>query len=264
MWGPPDKASVALKLWIGRQHADQIQEPGPRSAVGRREQGIVMSVRVFVANDHEILRGALRAVINMQSDMEVVGEAATGRDAEIGIQKTEPDVVLMDISMPNGKGCDAIAAAKRLHFGARTVVLTFKEEVGYLRAARAVGYVAKSRSRSGAGLGGRCDRAGIRAAFDPVERQLGPSGRKTSLLRGDPLVFGLGDHFSGEIDPGVPSVKKLPANGRALGEPALDPDNSGDGEARMVKDVVCLPQPVLAENNGLAVTLSFHALAALD
>jgi len=103
-----------------------------------------MSVRVFVANDHEILRGALRAVINMQSDMEVVGEAATGRDAEIGIQKTEPDVVLMDISMPNGKGCDAIAAAKRLHFGARTVVLTFKEEVGYLRAARAVGYVAKT------------------------------------------------------------------------------------------------------------------------
>ena len=42
-------------------------------------------VRVFVANDHEILRGALRAVIDMQSDMDVVGEAATGQDAELGI-----------------------------------------------------------------------------------------------------------------------------------------------------------------------------------
>ena len=39
-----------------------------------------MSVRIFVANDHEILRGALRAVIDMQPDMEVVGEAGTGPD----------------------------------------------------------------------------------------------------------------------------------------------------------------------------------------
>jgi DNA-binding NarL/FixJ family response regulator len=103
----------------------------------------VMSVRVFVANDHGILRGALRAVINMQSDMEVVGEAATGPDAEIGINETEPDVVLMDISMPNGGGLDAIAAVKRLRSRTQTVVLTFQEELGYVRAAGAVGYVAK-------------------------------------------------------------------------------------------------------------------------
>jgi DNA-binding NarL/FixJ family response regulator len=108
-----------------------------------------MSVRVFVANDHEVLRGALRAVINMQSDMEVVGEAATGPEAEIGIKKAEPDVVLMDISMPNGGGPDAIAAGKRIHSRTRTVVLTFQEELGYIRAAgkaRAIRYVAQ-RSR---------------------------------------------------------------------------------------------------------------------
>jgi two-component system response regulator DesR len=102
-----------------------------------------MSVRVFVANDHGILRGALSAVINMQSDMEVVGEAATGLDAEIGIKETEPDVVLIDISIPNGGGLDAVAALKRLRSGTRTVVLTFQEELGYIRAAGTFGYVVK-------------------------------------------------------------------------------------------------------------------------
>ena len=102
-----------------------------------------MSVRVFVANDHGILRGALRAVIDMQSDMEVVGEAATGPDAEIGIKETEPDVVLMDISMSNGGGLDAIAALKHIGSRTRTVVLTFQEELGYIRATGAVRYVVK-------------------------------------------------------------------------------------------------------------------------
>jgi two-component system, NarL family, response regulator NreC len=102
-----------------------------------------MSVRVFVANDHGILRGALRAVINMQSDMEVVGEAATGLDAEIGIRKTEPDVVLMDMGMPNGGGPDALAATEPSRSKMGSVVLTFQEELGYIRTTGAVGYVLK-------------------------------------------------------------------------------------------------------------------------
>jgi DNA-binding NarL/FixJ family response regulator len=104
---------------------------------------VVMSVRVFIANDHAILRGALRAVINMQADMEVVGEAATEPDAETGIQKTEPDVVLIDLGMANGGGLDAIAAVKRIRSRTGTVVLTFQEELGYIRSAIAVGYVVK-------------------------------------------------------------------------------------------------------------------------
>jgi len=105
-----------------------------------------MSVRVFVANDHEILRGALRAVIDMQPDMEVVGEAGTGPDTELAIQRTEVDVVLMDLSVPNGGGLDAIAAVKRIRSKARVIVLTFQEELGYIRAGgrrRADGYVMK-------------------------------------------------------------------------------------------------------------------------
>jgi len=102
-----------------------------------------MSIRVFVANDHGILRGALRAVIDMQQDMEVVGEAVTGSDAEIGINDTQPDVVLMDISMANGGERDIVAAMKRIRSSTRIVVLTFQEKLGYIGVARSVEYVSK-------------------------------------------------------------------------------------------------------------------------
>jgi DNA-binding NarL/FixJ family response regulator len=106
-----------------------------------------MTVRVFVADDHGILRGGLRALINLQPDMEVVGEAANGPDAESGVKTTEPDVVLMDITMPNGGGLAAIAAVKQVRPKTRIVVLTVHDELGYVRAAGqagAVGYVVKS------------------------------------------------------------------------------------------------------------------------
>ena len=105
-----------------------------------------MSVRVFVVDNHGILRGGLRALINLQPDMEVVGEAANGPDAESGVRATEPDVVLMDISMPNGGGLAAMAAVKRIRPRTRIIALTVHDELGYLRAAGragADGYVVK-------------------------------------------------------------------------------------------------------------------------
>lgn len=105
-----------------------------------------MTVRVFVANDHEILRGALRAVIDLQPDMDVVGDAATGPEAELGIKETDPDVVLIDISVPNRGRLDATAAVKRIRSNTGIVVLSFQEELGYVRAAVRRGadrYVAK-------------------------------------------------------------------------------------------------------------------------
>jgi two-component system response regulator NreC len=105
-----------------------------------------MKVRVFVVDDHGILRGGLRALINLQPDMQVIGEAATGPDAQIGIKASAPDVVLMDISMPGGGGLEAIAAVRRSRPKTRIVVLTFHDELGYVRAAGkagAVGYVVK-------------------------------------------------------------------------------------------------------------------------
>ena len=106
-----------------------------------------MSIRVFIADDHGVLRGGLRVFIGAQPDMEIVGEAATGPDAVSGIQQTEPDVVLMDISMPGGGGLAAMAAVKRRRPKTRFLVLTGHDQSGYLRAAAeagAVGYVVKN------------------------------------------------------------------------------------------------------------------------
>jgi two-component system response regulator NreC len=106
-----------------------------------------VSIRVFVADDHGILRGGLRALINAQSDMEVVGEAASGPDAERGVKETEPEVLLMDISMPDGGGIASIAAIRSLRPKIRILVLTVHDELGYVRAAAdagAIGYVVKS------------------------------------------------------------------------------------------------------------------------
>ena len=106
-----------------------------------------MSIRVFIADVHGILRGGLRALISAQEDMEVVGEAGSGPEAESGVTATEPDVVLMDISMPRGGGLAAIAAIKRVRPKTRILVLTVHDELGYVRAAAdagAVGYVVKN------------------------------------------------------------------------------------------------------------------------
>jgi two-component system, NarL family, response regulator NreC len=106
-----------------------------------------MSVRVFIADDNGVLRGGLRALVNTQPDMEVVGEAANGPDAVLGVQNTEPDVALMDLTMPDGGGLAAIVALKQVGSKTRVVVLTVHDELGYVRAAEqagAVGYVVKS------------------------------------------------------------------------------------------------------------------------
>lgn len=99
-----------------------------------------------MADDNGVLRAGLRALICRQPDMEVVGEAANGLDAETGVLNTEPDVVLMDLSMPNSGGLAAIVALKRVRPQARIIVLTVHDELGYVRAAEqagAVGYVLK-------------------------------------------------------------------------------------------------------------------------
>jgi two-component system response regulator NreC len=106
-----------------------------------------MRIRVFIADDHGILRGGLRALINAEPDMEVVGEAASGPAAERGVTETAPDVVLMDVSMPGGGGLPSIAAIKRVRPRTRILVLTVHDELGYVRAAAdagATGYVVKS------------------------------------------------------------------------------------------------------------------------
>ena len=101
----------------------------------------------MLADDHAVLRSGLRALLNLEPDMEVVGEASNGREAiELG-QTLKPDVIVMDISMPE---MDGLAAAKAIHemgIPCHVVILTVHAEEDYLFQTLqmgASGYVLKS------------------------------------------------------------------------------------------------------------------------
>ncbi len=81
-------------------------------------------ISVFVADDQALVRGGFRMILDAQDDLEVVGEAADGREAIEGVRSLHPDVVLMDVRMPV---LDGIAATKTIvaeHLGSRVLVLT--------------------------------------------------------------------------------------------------------------------------------------------
>lgn len=104
------------------------------------------TTRVFLADDHAILRDGLSALVRSQADMEVVGEACDGESARTQIAALCPDVAVLDVGMPNGSGIDVIRALRDAGSSTRFIVLSMHEEPSYLRAALssgAGGYVAK-------------------------------------------------------------------------------------------------------------------------
>jgi NarL family two-component system response regulator LiaR len=81
-------------------------------------------IRVFVADDHAIVRKGIRAVLEIVPDIEVVGEAVNGRDAVYRVEQFRPDVILMDLVMPEMDGIEAIRRIKDRRPEARILVLT--------------------------------------------------------------------------------------------------------------------------------------------
>ncbi|MEJ2487572.1 MAG: response regulator transcription factor [Anaerolineales bacterium] len=67
----------------------------------------MVPIRVLIADDHTLFREGLRAILKSISDIEIVGEAATGREAINKVLNLSPDVILMDIQMPDMTGIDA-------------------------------------------------------------------------------------------------------------------------------------------------------------
>jgi len=81
-------------------------------------------IRIFVADDHAIIRKGIRAMLETVPDIELVGEAVNGREAVSGVAKLRPDVILMDLVMPEMDGIEAIRHIKAQQPQACILVLT--------------------------------------------------------------------------------------------------------------------------------------------
>src|SRR5207245_435071 len=88
-WGPPQRRS-----------ARERRVACPRRASPRRRRSPVTATRVVLAEDQPMVRAGFRALLDARSDIEVVGEAATGAEALEQVRALRPDVVVMDIRMP--------------------------------------------------------------------------------------------------------------------------------------------------------------------
>jgi DNA-binding NarL/FixJ family response regulator len=103
-------------------------------------------LRLFLVDDHAVVREGLKALLTAHPQMEVVGEASDGELACTRVPRLCPDVVVMDLSMPGLTGCQATARLTQECPAARVLVLTVHEDRGYLRqllSAGAAGYVLK-------------------------------------------------------------------------------------------------------------------------
>jgi DNA-binding NarL/FixJ family response regulator len=103
-------------------------------------------LRILLADDHQVVRDGLRLLIDGQGDMRVIGEAGNGKEALRQARDLKPDVVVMDLSMPEMNGLQATERLKAESPGIKVVALTVHEDVSYLLQlckAGAAGYVLK-------------------------------------------------------------------------------------------------------------------------
>lgn len=104
------------------------------------------AVRILLADDHAVLRTGLRLLLSSQDGFSVVGEASTGMETLSLAEKLQPDLILLDLSMPALGGLEALPVLRRLSPEARILILTMHDDPEYLRQALksgAAGYVLK-------------------------------------------------------------------------------------------------------------------------
>lgn len=138
-------------------------------------------IRVLIADDHALVRSGLRALIEAQPDLEVVGEAEDGVVALARCQQLAPDVVVMDLTMPGRGGIGATEDIRRECPNTKVVVLTMHDDETYVRLARlagAAGFVLKKALATELIRAIRAAQAG-RTHFPPTEpapvvRAVGP------------------------------------------------------------------------------------------
>jgi len=127
-------------------------------------------IRILIADDHKLMRSGLRLLIEQQSDLSVIGEAGDGRETVSLSKSQRPDVVVMDISMPNLNGIEAAHQITQEHPEIGVVILSMHSDESYvLRALKAgvKGYLLKDSAESDLILAVRAV-AGGKSFFSPA------------------------------------------------------------------------------------------------
>ncbi len=172
------------------------------------------TIRVLIVDDHAILREGVRALLQLQPDMEVAGEASNGTEAIEAVARLDPDVVLMDIAMPGLGGIEAALELKKQGRRARILILSQYEDREYVRRllkAGVSGYVLKK--SAGAELAN---------AIRAVHRGglvLDPEVARTAMEEANPATPGAADPYDALTDR-EKQVLKLVAEGKSNKEVA--------------------------------------------
>ncbi len=108
------------------------------------------TIRILIADDHPIVRDGLRAVLSTQTDFTIVGEAGSGREVLDQVRRLQPDLLLMDLEMPNGDGVETLGWLAERKAAVRAIVFTaFDTDDRIVEAVRAGarGYLLKGAPR---------------------------------------------------------------------------------------------------------------------
>lgn len=108
-----------------------------------------MSAKILVADDHEVVRQGIRAILQARPEWEICGEAIDGREAISLAKQLHPDVIIMDITMPHLSGLEASQEIAKLQLPSRVLIFTMHDSKSLdpsVRRAGAHGYVVKSRA----------------------------------------------------------------------------------------------------------------------
>lgn len=146
-------------------------------------------LRVLLAEDHQTVREGVKLLVNAQPDMEVVGEASDGDEAIAQVQRLEPDILLMDISMPGLNGLRATKKLRAMASDVKILTLSRHTDDGYLQqllAAGANGYVLKQSAPTNLITAIR-EVANGNAYLDPAltRKVIGGYAERSASLRGE-------------------------------------------------------------------------------
>lgn len=104
-----------------------------------KSEGFNQKIKVFIAEDQALIRGALIALLNLEADIEVVGEAENGVEAGKLLDKCNADILLTDIEMPLMSGLELAQITEKKHPAIKTVIITTFGRAGYIKRALTTG-----------------------------------------------------------------------------------------------------------------------------